>query len=124
VFDYIVLDYFRSPCGWALTNWATSLFDSTLPSLLSGGYLAPRGQILLPNQRGCAERVCETTRAWFKVSAVEAALNPLYIASDNVHQELRELEDGHTNRSEEQRGNLIRGAEFLQLQAHETACGC
>ena len=115
MFDYVVLDYFRSPAGWARSSWAASLFHTTLPSLSQGGYLAQGGKILLPNQRGCAEHIGSVCRESFQVKPVPCGLNPLYTATDEVYEELVNLEDGHTNVSERQRGNLVQGAEFLQL---------
>jgi hypothetical protein len=45
-FDFIILDYFFTPAGYARDRWADKFYEVTLPQLLETGVLKSRGQLL------------------------------------------------------------------------------
>jgi hypothetical protein len=100
-FDFIILDYFFSPCGWARTRWTEAFFKTTLPMLVTSEFLKPNGSIYLPNL-DCVEEllVCFENQLaeyymWDRVREPEQ--NPLYGATMKCEAELLLCPDRLTN---------------------------
>ncbi len=100
-FDYIILDYFFSPCGWARTRWTEAFFKTTLPMLVTSDFLKPNGSIYLPNLDcveellACFENQLAEHFMWDRVS--EPKQNPLYRATMKCEAELLLCPDRLTN---------------------------
>ena len=100
-FDYIILDYFFSPCGWARTRWTEAFFKTTLPMLVTSDFLKPNGSIYLPNLDCveellfCFEDVLAKHFMWDRVSKPKQ--NPLYRATERCQKELLLCPDMLTN---------------------------
>lgn len=100
-FDYIILDYFFSPAGWARTRWTEAFFKNTLPMLATSNILKPNGSIFLPNL-DCVEElltayadILEEHFMWDRVK--NPLQNPLYKSTERCQKELLLCPDMLTN---------------------------
>ena len=58
-FDYIILDYFFSPAGWARTRWTDNFFKDTIPRMAEDELIRRGGQFWLPNLECVAEAIAQ-----------------------------------------------------------------
>ena len=103
-FDYIILDYFFSPAGWARTRWSDNFFRETIPSFASKGVLKVGGQLWLPNLQCVRDSITEFDTEVTQYYRVEVSAdpdsNPLYVASDNARAELLKCPDKLVNETQ------------------------
>jgi hypothetical protein len=102
-FDYIILDYFFSPAGWAHERWTEKFYQNTLPMLVQEGILKLGGALLLPNLpcvTECLSTFYGTLQVYFDMSAAEASDNPLYEASELAESDLMLCPDKITNKNQ------------------------
>lgn len=105
-FDYIVLDYFFSPEGWARTRWTEAFFKQTIPMLTVADVLKPNGAIYLPNLECVEELLLEFDTvisehySWKKCTRPKD--NPLYRATEKANEELLRCPDKLTNTTQMQ----------------------
>lgn len=103
-FDEIILDYFFSPVGWARTRWTESLFERTFPLFALSGILAKGGKIWLPNL-DCIQKSIhdfkETLDQYYHIRLEQNPRNnPLFLATEDVEQELLRCPDSLTNETQ------------------------
>jgi hypothetical protein len=119
-FDYIILDYFFSPEGWARTRWTDAFYKNTLPMLVTADILKPNGSIYLPNLEcveellHCYEKSLSEHYIWDHVSRPKD--NPLYRATDKVTDDLLKCPDMLTNESQMQPLNNFSDTPFIILK--------
>ena len=100
-FDFIILDYFFSPEGWARTRWTDAFYEKTLPMLVNDDILKPNGTIYLPNLECVEDLLLEYDSVlskyyyWEHVSRPKE--NPLFRATSKVDKELLQCPDRLTN---------------------------
>lgn len=103
-FDYIILDYFFSPAGWARTRWSDNFFRETIPSFASKKVLNVGGQLWLPNLQCVRDSIAEFDTEVYQYYKVELSAhpdsNPLYVASDNARSELLKCPDKLINETQ------------------------
>jgi len=103
-FDYVILDYFFSPEGWARTRWTDAFYQKTLPMLVESDVLKPNGAIYLPNLEcvagalDCYEKSLSEHFSWNFVNRPKD--NPLYRATERCEDELLRCPDKLTNESQ------------------------
>ncbi|KAJ1411527.1 hypothetical protein B484DRAFT_482627 [Ochromonadaceae sp. CCMP2298] len=103
-FHHVILDYFFSPVGWARHRWTDPLFTSTFPTLAREGKLAQGGQIWLPNL-DCIQvsltDFADDLHPYFTIAlASDPKENPLYLATEDVEEELLRCPDALTNETQ------------------------
>jgi len=90
-FDFIILDYFFTPAGYARDRWADKFYEITLPQLLESGVLKSRGSIFLPRLQ-CVEESLEAFSKklfrYYEVIPCSAESNPLFNATELVVERL------------------------------------
>ncbi len=100
-FDYIILDYFFCPAGWARTRWTEAFFKNTLPMLATSNILKPNGSIFLPNLDCVKEFLtayADILEEHFMWNHVKNPLqNPLYKSTERCQKELLLCPDMLTN---------------------------
>jgi hypothetical protein len=90
--------------GWARHRWTDPLFTRTFPTLAKEGKLAPGGQIWLPNL-DCIQvsltDFFDDLDPYYTVSlARDPKENPLYLATEDVEEELLRCPDALTNETQ------------------------
>jgi hypothetical protein len=99
-YDIISLDYFFSPAGWVNDRWSEKLFSETIP-VLASKKLKQNGSIWIPNNNHVEamlekhQEIISKTCSWIVVE--DPNQNPLYLATDQVTDELSACPDNLTN---------------------------
>jgi hypothetical protein len=86
-FDYIILDYFFSPVGWARERWSATFFKETLVAFAENKRLKKHGVIILPNLQPVREGLElheDLIKQYYQWEfMIDARENPLYVATEN-----------------------------------------
>ena len=122
-FDYIILDYFFSPVGWARERWTEALFTQTLPQFATENVLSKDGEIWLPNLE-CVQELMESFAdvllphyTWELVA--EPLENPLYLATDAIEEDLMRCPDTLTNETQIRPLRAFSKTPFYRLRRRE-----
>lgn len=103
-FEFIILDYFFSPIGWARERWTDKFFRETLPSFVTENRLKPNGSLILPNILSVSEALEEYEALLGKYYVWEFMQdptdNPLFNATNNCEEELMMMPDMLTNETQ------------------------
>ena len=103
--NHIILDYYFSPVGWARVRWSDPFFTETLPMFAREKLISVGGKIWLPNLQCIREsigRYRTTIDQYYNVHDISDPMqNPLYVATENVYDELMRIPEGDwTNASQ------------------------
>jgi hypothetical protein len=106
-FDYIILDYFFSPAGWAASRWTDNFFEETIPAFAESNRIVAGGQVWLP-YLDCVRAAVEQKFAGVigkhyavrLVSKNDVMENPLYAATSRVREQLLECPEAYTNETQ------------------------
>lgn len=100
-FDLIVLDYFFSPAGWVQERWTEKFFKTTMPHFAKHNVLSQGGVLWLPHLEHVDTMIDDNSAeladyfVWDLVK--DPSENPLYLATDDVNEELLSCPDNLTN---------------------------
>ena len=85
-FDYVILDYFFSPAGWAKTRWSDNFFKETIPKIAENELINAGGQLWLPNLQCVTDSIERNFKAIDEYYTIELVRkpekNPLYKATE------------------------------------------
>jgi len=86
-FEYIILDYFFTPSGYACDRWSDKFYKDTLPQLVDSRVLQYNGVVILPHLK-CVEDCLKAFQAllceYYDISLCDVHQNPLHAATDLV----------------------------------------
>lgn len=103
-FDFVILDYFFSPVGWARERWTEALFRDTLPTFVRHNLLTKDGEIWLPNLQCVKELIddfSDVLHSYFHIELREDPMeNPLYRATEEITDVLMRCPDTLTNETQ------------------------